>query len=319
MNNLKVIRSILKNWLVVLFALCAFGDVSLAFYNTYNHNITITKQPSVGETLNQMSQQYHERNLQQQQQFHQALLHQRQMQHEEHLERLKNDPDYAYKFRLQEKANALGKTMQDIDNKLDILHEKQKILQEEFGFLYDKYNALIKKAKPTILRLDVLSDRIKSLVDSPNLLQQEKDELKQFVPRKVELDSKKWAFSEKIQAFNDKVKSLVEQFAKVEMDFANINQKHFIEATKYEHKIEYDNKAFEAFFTQHEKRADVLQNWAREKEIFCLKMEQIYEELENLIKEQKVFHKQIMKHKSFARKYERLIKKIEKRLAKLGV
>lgn len=306
---------------VALLALCV--DTSFAF-GTYNHNITITNQPSFGEILERGAQRRHEQNMlnqqlqmQQSMQFQNEMFQMQQQQQllnkQEHLQKLASDPEYALRDKLNQKSNALGRVIKESDEKIGTLNEKEKILNEEFGLLFDEAKPLNDKVKSIFARLDALTEKEKAL-DKSKLLPQEKDEVKNFLSKAVELNTKKQAMNNKWQVYDDKATQLNENFNKKATDFDNMNQKYFTEAQKYQHKVEYDNKAYEAFLNIHEKRAEVLINASREKEAYILKLEKLYEEADKLVAEYIKFCKDIINHKSFVRKYERFFKKVEKRL-----
>lgn len=307
---------------VALFTLCV--DTSFAF-GTYNH-ITIRNQPSFGEILERGEQRRHEQSMQQQQLYMQQrdsgadwarvgveAARARMEAERAHTERLKSDPEYALRDKLNQKSNALGRVMKESDEKIGTLNEKEKILNEKFGLLFDELKPLADKAKSILARLDTLTQKEKAL-DTSKLLPQEKDEVKNFLSKAVELNTKRQAMDNKWKVYNDKASTLNENFYKKATDFDNMNQKYFTEAQKYQHKIEYDNKAYEAFLNIYEKRAEVLLNGAREKEAYIFNLEKLYEEADKLVAEDINFYKDIIKHKSFVGKYERFFKKVEKRL-----
>lgn len=55
-------------------------------------------------------------------------------------------------------------------------------------------------------------------------------------------------------------------------------------------------------------------NAAGEKEAYILNLEKLYEEAGKIATEDIEFAKEVIKHKSFATKYEKFFKKVEKRL-----
>lgn len=306
---------------VALFTLCV--DTAFAF-GTYNHNITIRNKPSVAEIFERGAQRMHEQNMlnqqlqmQQRMQFQNEMFQMQQQQQilnkQEHLQKLASDPEYALRDKLNQKSNALGRVMKESDEKFGTLNEKEKILNEEFGLLFDEAKPLNDKAKSIFARLDTLTQKEKEL-DTSKLLPQEKDEVKNFLSKAVEPNTKRQAMDNKWQVYNDKASSLNENFTKKATDFVNMLQKYSTEMEKYQHKIEYDNKAYEAFLNIAEKKAEVMINLAREKEAYILKLEKLYEEADKLVAEDINFCKDIIKHKSFVRKYERFFKKVEKRL-----
>lgn len=307
--------------LVALFALCV--DTSFAF-GTYNHNVTIRNKPSFGEIMERGAQRMHEQNMlnnqlqmQRQMQFQNQMFQMQQQQQllnkQEHLQKLQSDPEYALRDKLNQKSNALDRVMKGSVEELGTLNEKEKILNEEFDLLFDEVKPLVDKIKSIFARLDILTEKEKEL-DTSKLLPQEKDEVKNFLSKAVELNTKRQAMSNKLKVYNDKASTLNENFTKKATDFVNMLQKYSTEAQKYQHKVEYDNKAYEAFLNIHEKRAEVLLNASREKEAYILKLEKLYEEADKLVAEGIEFGKEVLKHKSFIRKYERFFKKVEKRL-----
>lgn len=322
MKESKEVKKVAQILSVGLFALCV--DTSFAF-GTYNHNVTIRNQPSFGEILERGVQRMHEQNMQQQQLYMQQrdsgadwvragieAARARMEAERAHTERLKSDPEYALRDKLNQKSNALGRVMKESDEKFGTLNEKGKILNEEFGLLFDEEKSL-NKVKSIFARLDTLTQKEKEL-DTSKLLPQEKDEVKNFLSKAVELNTKRQVRDNKWQVYNDKASSLNENFTKKATDFVNMLQKYSTEMEKYQHKIEYDNRAYEAFLNIAEKKAEVLINLAREKEAYILKLEKLYEEADKLVAEDINFCKDIIKHKSFVRKYERFFKKVEKRL-----
>lgn len=320
MKESKEVKKVAQVVSLALFALCV--DTSFAF-GTYNHNVTIQNQPSFGEILERGAQRRHEQNmLNQQLRMQQQMQHQNQMfqmqqqqqilNQQEHLQKLASDPEYALRDKLNKKGNALGRVIKESDEKIGTLNEKGKMLNEEFDLLRNEAKPLQDKAKSILARLDTLTEKEKAL-DTSKLLPQEKDEVKNFLSKAVELNSKRQAMNDKDKAY-EKAAMFVDEYVKLEADFANLNQKYFTEAQKYQHKVEYDNKAYEAFLNIHEKRAEVLINWAKEYEIFVSKVEKLLGEFDELSTEYTNFCKDIIKHKSFVRKYERFFKKVEKRL-----
>lgn len=324
MKKMKESREMKKVAQVVslaLFALCV--DTSFAF-GTYNHNITIRNQPSFGEILERGAQRMHENNMlnqqlrtQRQMQFEDQMFQMQQQQQllnkQEHLQKLASDPEYAFRDKLNQKSNALGRVMKESDEKIGTLNEKGKMLNEEFGLLRNEAKPLQDKTTSIFARLDILTQKEKAL-DTSKLLPQEKDEIKNFLSKAVELNTKRQAMDNKWQVYNDKASTLNENFYKKATDFVNMLQKYSAEMEKYQHKIEYDNKAYEAFLNIAEKKAEVMINLAREKEAYILKLEKLYEEADKLVAEDMKFCKEVIKHKSFIRKYERFFKKVEKRL-----
>lgn len=306
---------------VVLLALCV--DTSFAF-GTYNHNITIKNQPSFGEILERGAQRRHEQNmLNQQLQTQQMMQHQNQMfqmqqqqqllNKQEHLQKLASDPEYALRDKLNQKSNALGRVMKESDEKIVALNEKEKILNEEFGLLFSEAKPLQDKSKSVLARLDILTQKEKAL-DTSKLLPQEKDEIKNFLAKAVELNTKRQAMDNKRKVYKDKASTLNENLNENFTKNKNMLQKYNTEMEKYRHKIEYDNKAYEAFLNIYEKFTEVALNATREKEAYILNLEKLYEEADKLVAENIKFCKEIIKHKSFIRKYERFFKKVEKRL-----
>ena len=319
-RNIREMKKITQVVSVALFALCV--DSAFAF-GTYNHNITIQNQPSVAEILERGAQRMHEQNMlnrqlyqQQQMQFNNQMFQMQQQQQllnqQEHLQRLSSDPEYAHRDKLNKKSNALGTVIKESDDKIGTLNEKVKILVEEYDLLRDEVKPLRDKAQSVLAGLDSLREKQKAL-DISKLLPQEKDEVKNFLSKQVELNTKREAMNDKDKTYEKQV-IFVYEYIKLEADFANLNQKYFTEAQKYQHKIGYDNKAYEAFLNAHEKRAEVLINWAREYEIYVQKVEKCLGEFDKLIAEETNFCKDIIKHKSFVRKYEKFFKKVEKRL-----
>lgn len=326
MKQIREIKKVGQILSVALFALCV--DTSFAF-GTYNHNITIRNQPmydyadkAVQAFERDRERQYERNMLDQQLRTQQMMQHQNQMfqmqqqqqllNQQEHLQRLNSDPEYALRDKLNKKDNALGRLIKESDEKLGELNKKWEMLNEEFGLLHNEAKPLNDKTTSIFARLDTLTQKEKAL-DTSKLLPQEKDEVKNFLSKAVELNTKRQAMIDKDKAY-EKAAMFVDEYVKLEADFANLNQKYLTEAQKYQHKVGYDNKAYEAFLNIQEKRAEVLINWAREYEIFVSKTEKLLGEFDELSTEYTNFCKDIIKHKSFVRKYERFFKKVEKRL-----
>lgn len=329
MKNIKESKEVKKVAQVVslaLFALCV--DTSFAF-GTYNHNITIRNQPSFGEIMERGAQRMHENNMlnqqlqmqqqmQRQNEMFQMLQQQQILNKQEHLQKLASDPEYALRDKLNQKSNALGRVMKESDEKLGTLNEKGKMLNEEFDLLRNEAKPLQDKTTSILARLDTLTEKEKAL-DTSKLLPQEKDEIKNFLSKAVELNTKRQAMNNKWQVYDDKASALNENFNKKATDFVNMLQKYSTEMEKYQHKIEYDNKAYEAFLNIAEKKVELFLNGSREKEAYILKQEKLYEEADKLVAEDIKFCKEVIKHKSFVRKYERFFKKVEKRLGGVGL
>ncbi len=329
MKTIKTVKKNVKIVLVALCPLCIFVNVSVGFNNTYNHNITITKQPSLGETLNQMNQQQHERNLQQQQllqqqnmQFQQQMFQMQQererFQQQEHLERLRNDPEYAKRVALNKKGGVLSRQYNELEEYAGRLNQKEKNLFDIKNALLDDMLELQKRAEQIAVRLKTSSEKAKTMLDNPKLLSQEKIELKEMITKQEALSNKAIPLYNKIEAREKQIDNLYENFQKSIAGLINIIQKSSDEADKYQHKIEYDNVAYEAFLQELEKQVEVAPQINKKKESYIIELEKLIEAYEQDAQEMEKFFEEVIKHKSFARKYERLIKKIEKRLAKLG-
>lgn len=300
MKKMKESKEVKKAAQVVslaLFALCV--DTSFAFgtYNhTYNHNVRI-QNDSVGDWARIGTEATRT-------QIEIEKLRE---------EKIKSNPEYALRDKLNQKGNALGRAMKENDEKIGTLNEKEKILNEEFGLLFSEAEHLGDKVKSILARLDTLTEKEKAL-DTSKLLPQEKDEVKNFLSKAVELNTKGQAMNNKLQVYDDKASTLNENFYKKATDFVNMLQKYSAEMEKYQHKIEYDNKACEAFLNIAEKKAEVMINLAREKEAYILKLEKLYEEADKLVAESIKLSQEVIKHKSFVKKYERFFKKVDKRL-----
>lgn len=310
-RGIKEIKKVAQVMSIALFSLCV--DTSFAYWGSN----TLTFQKSWGQQLHEQSmlnqQLLHEQRMQFQNQIFQMQQQERILNKQEHLQKLSSDPEYVFRDKLNTKSYALGRVIKESDEKFGTLDEKEKILSEEFGLLFNPLDKLDNKVKPILARLDTLIEKQKTL-DKSKLMIEEKEGIKNFLLKVVELYTKRQEMSNKWKAYNDKVSPLNENFAKKMTDFVNILQKYNTEMEKYQYKIEYDNKAYEAYLNIAEKKAEAMLNAAREKEVFILKQEKIYEEADKLITENIKFCKEIIKHKSFVRKYERFFKKVEKRL-----
>lgn len=328
MKNFKA-KSVCKNGLAVLFVLYAFGNVSFGFNNTYNHNITIQKQPSLSETTGKMVQRQHELNLQQQQlqqqqnmQYQQQIFQMQQeqarFQQQEHLERLRNDPEYAKRVALNEKWNALSRRYNEYGEYVGQLNQKMKNLYDTKDALFDDMSELQKKAESIFARIKTSSEKAKSMLDNPKLLSQEKLELKDFIAKHETLINKAKLIFDKLDAHDKQIDNLNEHFQKSIAEPINIIQKATAEQEKYRHKIEYDNVAYGAFLQEMEKEVEVAPQIKKKKESYIIGLEKLIKEYEQSAQEMGAFFEEVIKHKSFAKKYEGLLKQIEKRLAKLG-
>ncbi|MGX2972466.1 hypothetical protein [Helicobacter sp. T3_23-1059] len=328
MKNLTA-KSICRNGLVVLFVLYAFGNISFGFNNTYNHNITIRKRPSLSEATDKMLQRRHEQNLQTQQlQYQQDMQYQQQMfqilqererfQQQEHLERLRNDPEYAKRVALNKKGGVLSRQYNELEEYAGRLNQKEKNLFDIKDALLDDMLELQKRAEQIAVRLKTSSEKAKTMLDNPKLLSQEKIELKEMITKQEALSNKAIPLYNKIEAREKQIDNLYENFQKSIAGLINIIQKSSDEADKYRHKIEYDNVAYGAFLQELEKQVEVAPQIIKKKESYIIELEKLIEAYEQDAQEMEKFFEEVIKHKSFARKYERLIKKIEKRLAKLG-
>ena len=322
-------QSVCKSGLVALFVLYEFGSVSFGFNNTYNHNITIQKQPSLSETLDRMSQQSHERNLQTQQlQYQQNMQFQQQMfqmqqeqarfQQQEHLERLRNDPEYAKRVSLNKKWSVLNRLYNEYGEYSGKLNQKEKNLADTKNTLVNNMSVLAEKAEPIFVRLTTSSEIAKSMLDNPKLLSQEKLELKDFIAKYEALANKAKLLFDKPEVLDKQIETLYENFQKSIAGHINIIQKSSTEQEKYQHKIEYDNVAYGAFLQEMEKQIEVAPQINKKKESFVAELEKLIKEYEQCAQEIEKLCEEVIRHKSFAKKYERLLKKIEKRLAKIG-
>lgn len=195
-----------------------------------------------------------------------------------HAEKLKSDPEYALRDKLNQKSNELSRVIGENYKKLDELCEKEKKLNEKFDPLYSDEAKLLQHKAITILdRLDTLTQKEKAL-DISELLPKEKDKIKNFSSKADELDTKRQALNNKMETYNDRTSILSKNFNKKATDFVNMLQQYNAEMQEYKHKIEYDNKAYEAYLNIREKFAEVMINAAREKEAYILNLEKLYEE-----------------------------------------
>lgn len=306
-----------------------FGNISFGFNNTYNHNITIQKQPSFSETLEKGMQRRHEQNLQQQQllqqqnmQYQQQMFQMQQEQarfrQQEHLERLRNDPEYAKRVALDKKGDVLWRRYNELGQYAGQLNQKERNLYDTKDALFDDMLGLQKKAESILARIKISSEKAKTILDNPKLLSQEKLELKEMITKQEALSNKAIPLYNKIEAREKQIDNLYENFQKSIAGLINIVQKSSDEEDKYRHKIEYDNVAYVAFLQEIEKQVEVAPQINKKKESYIIELEKLIEAYEQDAQEMEKFFEEVIKHKSFARKYERLIKKIEKRLAKLG-
>ncbi len=298
-------------------------ELSFAFGQTYNHNITINPTgtfnnfswgEAMGKALAAESQAQAEAARMRAEAERQAAMIQQEnarLQQQAHLERLKTDPEYALRSRLNEKHRALLNVLNQDIEKYNALQQRIEISNEEFVLINNDNQTSYNKAKPIIERLMVLDNKAKSLVDNPKILPQEKAKVKDYLSN--ELHIKRDLITKEIKALEDNKQQLNKLYARrgalLEMD-----KKYFTEADKYTHKIDYDNKAYEAYLNILEKRAELERKLVREQEAYNYAGEKYVEKFKNFSQESRKIDKEIMKSKSFVKKYEKLFGQIEKRL-----
>ncbi len=298
-------------------------ELSFAFGQTYNHNITINPTgtfnnfswgEAMGKALAAESQAQAEAARMRAEAERQAAMIQQEnarLQQQAHLERLKTDPEYALRSRLNEKHRALDNVLDQAIEKYKAPRERIKIVNEEFVLINNDNQTSYNKAKPIIERLMVLDSKAKSLVDNPKILPQEKAEVKDYLSN--ELHIKRDLISKGLKALEDDEQQLKKSSARRDA-LLEMDEKYFTEADKYTHKIAYDNKAYEAYLNILEKRAELWRKLAREQEAYFYAGEKYVEKFKNFSQEMRKIDKEIMKSKSFVKKYEKLFGQIEKRL-----
>lgn len=318
--------------LVALFALCV--DTSFAF-GTYNHNVTIQNQPmydyadkAVQAFERDRKRQYEQNMLDQQLRTQQMMQYQNQMfqmqqqqqllDKQEHLQKLASDPEYALRDKLNQKENAILRVANENSKKASTFNEKNKILDERFELLDGELDTFIddkkvKKVKSVFAKIDALIEKEKAL-DKSKLLPQEKDEIKNFLSKAVELNTKRQAMIDEVEVAEREELALYDDYRKKMSNLGYMFEKNKTEIEKYQHKIEYDNKAYEAYLNIREKQNELFINLLREEEVYFLKRQKLYDKKNKFVAEAIEFQEQIIKHKSFVKKYERFFKKVEKRL-----